>query len=227
MTPDDIRKVREALATALDVAARNESGSFAGRCREALSLLDAALNQEGGEANPEREPRPDNTTPRQAEPSVGADHAELVRRLKAKWFFSDELMAARALSDEHVIALYRSERKEAAHAIETLVWERDEARSLLQDPMAVRLNILRGGIAIPTDLVWLHDTNGPVAELRDRATSAERERDEARGLVKQARDQVVAFALDTWTAEQAVRAVDYLDEYLARRPALTKDKDNG
>jgi len=33
----------------------------------------------------------------------------------------------------------------------------------LADPVFVRLNMLRGGIARPDDLVWLHDTNGPVA----------------------------------------------------------------
>lgn len=35
---------------------------------------------------------------------------------------------------------------------------------VLKDPEAVRHNILRGEIVVPSDLVWLHDTNGPVAE---------------------------------------------------------------
>jgi len=36
--------------------------------------------------------------------------------------------------------------------------------ALLADPAAVRVNMLRGGIARPHDLVWLHETNGPVAQ---------------------------------------------------------------
>lgn len=43
----------------------------------------------------------------------------------------------------------------------------------LSDPAAVRASILRGTIAIPDDLVWLHDTNGPVAELRAKLAAAE------------------------------------------------------
>jgi hypothetical protein len=37
---------------------------------------------------------------------------------------------------------------------------------MLQNPAAVRVNILRGTIKVPEDLVWLHDTNGPVAAIR-------------------------------------------------------------
>src|SRR5574343_165515 len=45
----------------------------------------------------------------------------------------------------------------------------------LSDPVAVRANILRGAIAIPDDLLWLHDTAGPVAELREKLAAAEAE----------------------------------------------------
>jgi len=38
--------------------------------------------------------------------------------------------------------------------------------ALLSDPEAVRVNIMRGTIAKPDDLVFLHDTNGPVAALK-------------------------------------------------------------
>ena len=38
--------------------------------------------------------------------------------------------------------------------------------ALLSDPEAVRVNIMRGTIAKPDDLVSLHDTNGPVAALK-------------------------------------------------------------
>ena len=41
---------------------------------------------------------------------------------------------------------------------------RDALSAWLQDPALVRVNMLRGGIAVPADLVWLHDTNGPVAD---------------------------------------------------------------
>lgn len=51
------------------------------------------------------------------------------------------------------------------------------ALAALSDPVVVRVNILRGTIAIPEDLVWLHDTNGPVAELRARADALAVERD--------------------------------------------------
>lgn len=43
----------------------------------------------------------------------------------------------------------------------------------LSDPVFVRLNILSGGIARPDDLVWLHDTDGPVAaKVREVARAA-------------------------------------------------------
>ena len=42
--------------------------------------------------------------------------------------------------------------------------ERENIEKQLQDPAAVRVNMLRGGIAKPDGLVWLHDTDGPVAE---------------------------------------------------------------
>ncbi len=41
--------------------------------------------------------------------------------------------------------------------------ERDALRSALQDPAAVRSNILTGAISVPGDLVWLNDSHGPVA----------------------------------------------------------------
>lgn len=41
---------------------------------------------------------------------------------------------------------------------------RDALAAWLQDSALVRVNILTGRIAKPDDLVWLHDTNGPVAD---------------------------------------------------------------
>lgn len=62
----------------------------------------------------------------------------------------------------------------ALPAIERAVLER------LSDPLFVRLNILSGGIARPDDLVWLHDTNGPVAAKVREAERAVLERAAAR-----------------------------------------------
>ena len=53
--------------------------------------------------------------------------------------------------------------------------EREAMRALLTDPAAVRVNMLRGGMAQPADLVWLHDTDGPVAAKVREAVAAERE----------------------------------------------------
>jgi hypothetical protein len=44
-----------------------------------------------------------------------------------------------------------------------------QIKVVLADPEAVRLNILRGTIKKPDDLVWLHDTVGPIAALRKQA----------------------------------------------------------
>ena len=41
-----------------------------------------------------------------------------------------------------------------------------ELEGSLRDPMAVRVNLLRGAIAAPADLVWLNDSAGPVAQIR-------------------------------------------------------------
>lgn len=71
---------------------------------------------------------------------------------------------------------------------------RDMVCAWLADPAFIRVNMLRGGIAKPADLVWMNDTNGPVAaalavarregaeEMRERAAvlpriSASRTRD--------------------------------------------------
>lgn len=64
--------------------------------------------------------------------------------------------------------------------------EIDALRAALSDPTAVRANILAGRIATPPDIVWLHDTNGPVAELRARAEKAEAERDAWRESIESA-----------------------------------------
>jgi hypothetical protein len=53
--------------------------------------------------------------------------------------------------------------------------ELKQMNSLLSDPAAVRLNILRGLIKIPDDLVWFYDTHGPVAELRNKIEILEKE----------------------------------------------------
>ncbi len=53
--------------------------------------------------------------------------------------------------------------------------ERSRIETLLKDPTSVRVNILRGQIVPPSDLVWLHDTSGPVAGLVAAAVEAERE----------------------------------------------------
>jgi len=49
---------------------------------------------------------------------------------------------------------------------------RDALAAWLQDSALVRVNILTGRIAKPGDLVWLHDTNGPVADAIDAARRA-------------------------------------------------------
>jgi hypothetical protein len=44
-----------------------------------------------------------------------------------------------------------------------------ELEGILSDPSAVRGNIMRGSIKTPDDLVWLYDTNGPVAAVKAEA----------------------------------------------------------
>lgn len=58
------------------------------------------------------------------------------------------------------------------------------AVELLNQPGALRANLLRGSIKAPDDLVWLHDTNGPVAAKVLEAHNAGRAemREEAAGL---------------------------------------------
>lgn len=43
--------------------------------------------------------------------------------------------------------------------------ERDQLRAAYSDPQMVRAAVLRGAMAIPEDLVWLHDSHGPVAAI--------------------------------------------------------------
>lgn len=43
--------------------------------------------------------------------------------------------------------------------------ERDQLRAAYSDPQMVRAAILRGAMAVPEDLVWLHDSHGPVAAI--------------------------------------------------------------
>src|SRR5690349_10203057 len=74
-----------------------------------------------------------------------------------------------------LIANKKTTDQERRYATDAFNAVREAATALgsLTDPAAVRVNILRGTIVIPDDLVWLHDTNGPVAEIRARAEAAE------------------------------------------------------
>lgn len=47
-----------------------------------------------------------------------------------------------------------------------LTSEIEQVRAMLADPVAVRVNLLRGTIAKPDDLIFMHDTNGPYARLQ-------------------------------------------------------------
>ncbi len=46
-------------------------------------------------------------------------------------------------------------------------------KNILADPASVRVNILAGRISKPDDLVFFHDDNGPVADLRARIAALE------------------------------------------------------
>lgn len=80
-----------------------------------------------------------------------------------------------------------------------------ELEAMLRDPEAVRANLLRGTIANPPGLAWLGDGDGPVAELRQRAEKAERERDEARAKQAAMAEQLTA---ETEALREARSALD-------------------
>lgn len=50
-------------------------------------------------------------------------------------------------------------------AADAVANERALIADTLLDPESVRINLLRGTIATPPGLVWLTDTDGPVAQL--------------------------------------------------------------
>lgn len=79
------------------------------------------------------------------------------------------LAAARALPAE------RRAREEAERERDALQRYADDTQRILADPAAVRINLLQGLIAKPDDLVFFHDTHGPVAERVARAVAEERE----------------------------------------------------
>lgn len=79
-----------------------------------------------------------------------------------------EATEARATTAEAALAAALAER----NALQRYA---DDTQRILADPAAVRINLLQGTIAKPDDVVFLHDTNGPVAELRT-VLAAERER---------------------------------------------------
>ena len=64
------------------------------------------------------------------------------------------------------MALYATDFVTAVLALISRVEAAEANLALLSDPESVRVNIMRGTIAKPDDLVFLHDTNGPVAALK-------------------------------------------------------------
>lgn len=58
-----------------------------------------------------------------------------------------------------------------------LLEERAFFERILKNPVVVRVNMMRGGIARPSDLVWLHDTDGPVVEKVRKAVEEQIEKD--------------------------------------------------
>lgn len=122
--------------------------------------------------------------------TIPEEVTELAQRIVAKTDYEHnpqkrtELVAAALLSAEK-----RGEQKGMER-------ERALIESVLSDPIAVRANILRGGIARPDDLVWLHDTNGPVAL----ALAAAEKRGEERGL-RRAAEIVASYPPDDFFNE--------------------------
>ncbi|MDQ0302918.1 hypothetical protein [Ancylobacter polymorphus] len=92
----------------------------------------------------------------------------------------------------------------ALPAIERAVLEK------LSDPVFVRLNILSGGIARPDDLVWLHDTDGPVAA---------KVREVGRALMKECLNEAAAVAYQQ-DADHGAANTGGADEVLNRLRAL-------
>ena len=92
----------------------------------------------------------------------------------------------------------------ALPAIERAVLEK------LSDPVFVRLNILSGGIARPDDLVWLHDTDGPVAA---------KVREAKRALMKECLNETAAVAYQQ-DADHGAANTGGADEVLHRLRAL-------
>lgn len=94
-------------------------------------------------------------TPRDAapvEPPSDTDTSRMAVERSIAWLSQSLTLGAPAAAEQLRALLTES------HALK-------EDLAKLTDPAAVRANILRGTIAKPDDLVFLHDTNGPVAAI--------------------------------------------------------------
>jgi hypothetical protein len=70
------------------------------------------------------------------------------------------------VADLQVISRNERARAEAAEGL---------MRVLGEDKAAVRANLLRGSLARPDDLIFMHDTDGPYAKLEAKLAAAERD----------------------------------------------------
>lgn len=95
--------------------------------------------------------------PAPSEPVALGKLAELVRRLR------DRALIESGYSNPSAVLM-----RNAADALantEAQMRELEQWRQLATDPAAVRVNLLRGTLAKPDDLIFMHDTNGPYAAL--------------------------------------------------------------
>ena len=119
----------------------------------------------------------------QAEVAMMRETLEKISKLNVR---SKAYLASNPVMHEETWRAVESAREALSTPVSDWLSARDESiRSeilgMLADPQAVRANILRGVIKVPSDLVWLHDTDGPVAKLLrrtwERAVKAQRESD--------------------------------------------------
>jgi len=83
----------------------------------------------------------------------------------------------------------RDDVAEVVHECEALEKEKQDIMNALKNPNAVRINILKGTIKKPDDLVFFYDDSGPVADLKKRIVVLEEELIEAKKLIQTALDQ--------------------------------------
>lgn len=127
-------------------------------------------------------------------PDAAARARELVIEARAKHLVLGEPYV---LTNEQLADLIATALQEAFELGELSAVEK------LNQPGAMRVNVLRGTIKLPDDLVWLHDTNGPAAEACAQARDATLR--EAAAWCEERAQQEREYASGWWPAQDVHR----------------------